>query len=401
MLATIALSLSVVCLGQAKAPSPAPEDLIERHIEATGGMRALADIKGLHRMWSLKSGEFTGTMETNWSPKAFRSKLTSSDGTWSMAWGQDAQGAWQQEPDGSIVKTAPVDALMLKLQADPGALLRRDDYLKRFAVANLVRLPSGAAWRVLAAPKLGKVMTMFFNEENGKLVAAEYWRNGPEGKRMHIEATYDDWRSKGPLQMPYRIQETSHLGDATLELTEVDIRPMRSEEVARLDARVAAPEAPAKPASYHARLMNMLGDTITAPDGSQVSSAFVAGKENVLLYFSAKWCGPCRRFTPDLVQFAKDNADGDVVILLVSSDRSASDMADYLKSYNMPFGAVDFAKTRDVKSAWAGGGIPNLVWLGPDDKVIKGSYETDGIYSPKIRGSYVGPQSVLAAFKKR
>ena len=83
------------------------------------------------------------------------------------------------------------------------------------------------------------------------------------------------------------------------------------------------------------------------------------------------------------------------------NNSTASDMADYLKSYNMPFGAVDFAKTRDVKSAWAGGGIPNLVWLGSDDKVIKGSYETDGIYSPKIRGSYVGPQSVLAAFKKR
>ena len=131
MLATIALSLSVVCLGQAKAPSPAPEDLIERHIEATGGMRALADIKGLHRVWSLKSGEFTGTMETNWSPEAFRTSLTSSDGTWTMAWGQDSQGAWQQQPDGSMAKVAPAQALMLKLQADPGALLRRDDYVKR------------------------------------------------------------------------------------------------------------------------------------------------------------------------------------------------------------------------------------------------------------------------------
>jgi thiol-disulfide isomerase/thioredoxin len=404
MLASIALSVSMVAVAQADTTKPVAEDLIERHIEVTGGMPALAGIKGMHRVWELKSGDDTGTLESNWSPEAYRSTLSSTDGSWSMAWGQDASGAWQQAADGSMTKTDPAEALMLKFQADPGALLRRDEYLKRLAVTNEVQLSTGRAWRVLAAPNLGKVMTLFFDKATGRLVAAEYWRNGANGKRMHVEATYDDWRSKGPLHMAYGIKESSHLGDATLKLKELDIRQLKPQEVARLEAGsmpTVEPSEPAPPTAAHAKLISMLGDTVTTLDGSRVSSKFLAGKKNVLLYFSAKWCPPCRTFTPELVTFAKNNPNGDFAILLVSSDRKAADMGKYMTEYNMPFGAVDYAKSGPIKSAWAGGGIPNLVWLDADDNVIKGSYETNGAYSPKVRNSYIGPQKVLAAFKQR
>ena len=92
---------------------------------------------------------------------------------------------------------------------------------------------------------------------------------------------------------------------------------------------------------------------------------------------------------------------GDYTVLLVSSDKSAAEMQQYMAQYNMPFAAVDFNRTAAVKSAWAGGGIPNLVWLGPKDAVIKGSYETDGVYTPKQRNSYIGPKRVLESFAKR
>ena len=97
-------------------------------------------------------------------------------------------------------------------------------------------------------------------------------------------------------------------------------------------------------------------------NGSTVSSASLANVPNVLLYFSAKWCPPCRAFTPKL---------------------------------------VDFAETAAVKQAWGASGIPNLVWLGPDDQVMKGSYDSNGTYTPKTRGSYIGPDAVLNAYKNR
>lgn len=59
-----------------------------------------------------------------------------------------------------------------------------------------------------------------------------------------------------------------------------------------------------------------------------------------LFYYSASWCPPCRAFTPELVRFARRH-DGRVAVVLVPSDRSKGDAADYLKDYKMPWPALD------------------------------------------------------------
>ena len=66
----------------------------------------------------------------------------------------------------------------------------------------------------------------------------------------------------------------------------------------------------------------------------------------------------------------------------------------------MPFLAVPFGSdaVKKIKQKYAGSGIPNLLILDTDGKVLKGSYETDGRYSPENRGSYIEPQQVLTKF---
>ncbi len=168
----------------------------------------------------------------------------------------------------------------------------------------------------------------------------------------------------------------------------------------------APTKAPAKAADAggNAKLASMIGETLEDKSGKSFKTADVLkGKKHVLLYFSAGWCPPCRAFTPDLVKFAKANADAkDFAIIFVSSDRSKEAQMEYLKKYKMPFYTIPFGSpgNRNVKSAYAGGGIPNLVVLDDDGNALMGSYETDGKYTPKNRKSYVGPQKVLAAFPK-
>ena len=168
----------------------------------------------------------------------------------------------------------------------------------------------------------------------------------------------------------------------------------------------APTKAPAKVVEVggNAKLTSMIGATLEDKSGKSVKTADVLkGKKHVLLYFSAGWCGPCRAFTPDLVKFAKANADAkDFAIIFVSSDRSKDAQMKYMKNYKMPFFTIplDAPGNGAVKSAYAGGGIPNLLVLDDSGNPLKGSYETDGKYTPKNRGSYVGPQKVLAAFPK-
>ena len=166
----------------------------------------------------------------------------------------------------------------------------------------------------------------------------------------------------------------------------------------------AAPAAAAPAKDDLSTMVRMFGDTLVDSEGKKFETGKVLeGRKHVLVYFTASWCGPCRRFTPDLVKFADQNKDArDFVIIMVGSDRSAKAQDDYMKKSKMPFYAVPFGAegVKRVKQAFAGRGIHNLVILDADGKAVKGSYEKDGRYSPEDRNSYIGPQPVLASFKE-
>ena len=121
-----------------------------------------------------------------------------------------------------------------------------------------------------------------------------------------------------------------------------------------------------------------------------VSDDDLAEKKIYGLYFSAHWCGPCRKFTPKLVdyynQVVKDHPEFEVIF--VSSDKSADAMATYMGEAGMLWPAIEFGKLANVPSLkkYAGDGIPDLVVVDATGKVLADSY---------VRGKYVGPERVL------
>ena len=77
-------------------------------------------------------------------------------------------------------------------------------------------------------------------------------------------------------------------------------------------------------------LTDLLGDRVQSHDGDlstpDISSDYVG------LYFSASWCGPCRRWTPKLINFYKEftaHHQGKLEVVLVSSDRNEKDAKQY------------------------------------------------------------------------
>jgi nucleoredoxin len=114
-------------------------------------------------------------------------------------------------------------------------------------------------------------------------------------------------------------------------------------------------------------------------------------KKLIALYFSAYWCGPCRKFTPQLVEFYNRVAPQhpEFEIVFVSYDRSSMAMEDYMRETKMPWPAIDYAKLPDkgALKKYAGEGIPCLVLLDDSGKVISDTY---------VGGKSVGPEKVLA-----
>lgn len=111
-----------------------------------------------------------------------------------------------------------------------------------------------------------------------------------------------------------------------------------------------------------------LGKELRTASGKKVSVDTLAGK-TVGLYFSAHWCGPCRRFTPKLVEFynelKKNNKPFEIVF--ISSDRSEDGMEEYMKEMDMPWLALPYGDEHKVILSTEFGvkTIPTLVILSP------------------------------------
>jgi nucleoredoxin len=134
------------------------------------------------------------------------------------------------------------------------------------------------------------------------------------------------------------------------------------------------------------------GNLVRLQNGNLVSSydEELAPKQIYGLYFSAYWCGPCRKFTPQLVayynQIAHDHPEFEIIF--VSADKSAEGMATYMRESSMPWPAIEYGKVANVPALqrYAGRGIPDLVIVDASGKVLADSF---------VGGKYVGPGKVL------
>ena len=113
-------------------------------------------------------------------------------------------------------------------------------------------------------------------------------------------------------------------------------------------------------------------------------------KQVFALYFSAHWCGPCRKFTPKLVDFYNRIAPQhpEFEIVFVSADKSLFAMEKYLSE--MPWPAVEFGKLSGKTGLKQLGGdsIPSLLVLDAGGRVLFSTY---------VNQQYAGPEHVLVS----
>ena len=135
------------------------------------------------------------------------------------------------------------------------------------------------------------------------------------------------------------------------------------------------------------------GKLVTMRDGqlSPYDEQALGRKKLFALYFSASWCGPCRRFTPQLVEFYQQaaRAHPELEIVFISADRTPAAMANYMRQDGMAWPALSFERKEQEAELthYAGSGIPDLVLLDSSGQVLSDSYQGK---------TYVGPQKVLA-----
>lgn len=100
------------------------------------------------------------------------------------------------------------------------------------------------------------------------------------------------------------------------------------------------------------------------------------------LYFSASWCPPCVKFTPALSSWyskmtapgGKGTLDGQKLeVVFVSADRSEADALKYYEKMSFKRLAFDATAKADLNALFKVEGIPTLVFVGKDGKVVTDS----------------------------
>src|SRR5438132_7884567 len=105
----------------------------------------------------------------------------------------------------------------------------------------------------------------------------------------------------------------------------------------------------------------------------------LGAKKNIALYFSASWCGPCKKFTPYLHEFydlLKEEDSNFLEIIFVSRDTNEESFDKYHKE--MPWLALKFNRelSDELVKKYSINGIPSLIILDGQTGDIK---DTGGV----------------------
>jgi nucleoredoxin len=181
-----------------------------------------------------------------------------------------------------------------------------------------------------------------------------------------------------------RASETQRMEKANARY-EAQVVAQRTEKSSAATATTAASKGNAIADAMKGSLVKMDNGNLTS-----VIDDSIAKKKLFGLYYSAHWCEPCRKFTPQLVDYYNRviTQQPDVEFVFVSADRTANEMQNYMREAKMPWPALDYAKIESSPlRKYAGKGIPCLVIVDQTGRVISNSYDGE---------KYLGPQKVLA-----
>ena len=220
-------------------------------------------------------------------------------------------------------------------------------------------------------PKLSSYYTAHKESKNFEIIFVSADRNESEFNSYYadhpwLSIKYSDSARigfDGSLGSKFRVE-----GIPNLVILDADGTKITTDGVMNIYSDASASEFPYKPRP----ISELFPTSVIGADGA---ASAVDRSKWTLMYFSAHWCPPCRRFTPLLIKWYNDRkaaGQDDVEVIFMSSDRDQSSFNEYFGS--MPWTAVPVGQIRDtvepMKKALEIRGIPTLVLFDQDGNVV-------------------------------
>jgi cytochrome c biogenesis protein CcmG/thiol:disulfide interchange protein DsbE len=92
--------------------------------------------------------------------------------------------------------------------------------------------------------------------------------------------------------------------------------------------------------------------------------------KGLYLNFFASWCQPCKAEVPSIVQFSKQYAKRNVVVLGIDELESLNAAKGFVAQFKMPY-PIGIDDSGAIGASYGLIGMPLSVFIGPDGKIVK------------------------------
>lgn len=134
----------------------------------------------------------------------------------------------------------------------------------------------------------------------------------------------------------------------------------------------SASSAPTKVATMAPFMQKLFPATLVTKGNKETPTSSLLSGKCVAIYFSAHWCGPCRQFTPKLLElYAQCKAQGKrFEVVFCSADHSEQEFQSYHASMAWPAIGFEEEHREGIMGMFKVSGIPRMVILSASGRVV-------------------------------
>ena len=202
--------------------TPTADQLIDKFVKALGGKEALEKLTSRTSKGKIEIAAFnvSGTFEAQNKNPNLTSMNADLTGAGVFKSGFDGTVAWEANPMIGLREKAGTELADARLEAVFHRELRMKELFPTMVVKGKQQVAGKDAWVVLATPKEGSPITMYFDAQSGLVLRDDAERESPEGK-VPIQTYYEDYREVDGIKMPFKMRQVSPMFELVIALDEV------------------------------------------------------------------------------------------------------------------------------------------------------------------------------------